>query len=146
MNDQTNNGQVLAAGALPFSQAVKAGHLLFISGQIGVGQIPGQVKVGEVSDQVREGEIPDQAGADDDFSREVRQVMKNIGQVLQQHGLRYSHLVNVTIYLTDMTNYAATNKVYSEFFQGGFPSRVCIAVKELPLKARVEISAIALLP
>lgn len=84
-----------------------------------------------------------QGNEDDGFRQEVRQVMENIGQVLQRHGLRYRHLVNVTIFLTDMANYTEMNKVYSEFFQDSFPSRVCIAVKELAMNARIEISAIA---
>ncbi len=116
MNDQTTIGQAAAAGALPFVEAKKAGHLLFISGQIGV---------------------------ETEFGQEVRHVMENIGRVLQGHGLGYSHLVNVTIYLTDMASYGEMNKVYSEFFRDGFPTRVCIAVKELAMHARIEISAIA---
>jgi len=127
MDSQTNNGQAAAIGSLPFAEAVRAGNLLFISGQIGVGATSGQPGAGDLSDEVRE-------------------VMKNIGGVLQRQGLDYQHLVNVSIYLTDMADYAVTNKVYSEFFQESFPSRVCIAVKELPLKARIEISAIALIP
>jgi 2-iminobutanoate/2-iminopropanoate deaminase len=107
---------------LPFSESLKAGQLLFISGQIGVD------------------------GANPSFEQEVRQTMTNIGEVLQRQGLNYSNLVQVTIYLTDIGDYAAMNHIYAGYFQGSFPTRATIAVKELALKARIEISAIALLP
>jgi len=114
MNDQGSNAQP----ALPFAEAVRAGDLLFLSGQIGVGE-------------------------SNEFGQEVRQVMENIGRVLQEHTLHYANLVSVSIYLTDMADYAEMNKIYSGFFQGGYPSRVCVTVKELAMHARIEISAIA---
>lgn len=108
---------------LPFSEAVKAGPLLYISGQIGVDGVSQQGP----------------------FDSEVVAVMQNVGAVLQRNGLSYSDLVSVTIYLTDMADYTTMNAVYSRFFTETFPSRVCVAVKELALKARIEISAIAIL-
>ena len=111
---------------LPFAEAVKAGPFLYISGQIGVG-----------GDEAIAGQ--------DKFEREAETVMQNVGGVLQRNGLSYKDLVNVTIYLTDMTDYATTNAVYRRFFTETFPARVCIAVKELPMKARIEISAVAIL-
>jgi len=104
---------------LPFSASLRAGQLLFISGQVGVG------------------------GADLSFEQEVRQVMINLGGVLERQGLNYGNLVQVTIYLTDMADYTVTNRIYAGYFPSGFPTRVCIAVKELPVKARIEISGIA---
>jgi reactive intermediate/imine deaminase len=106
----------------PFSDAVQEGSTLYISGQIGT--VKGHL-------------------AGSDFQTEADQVMKNLGSVLQQHDLGYNNLVNVTIYLTSMDNYAATNEVYRKYFNGKFPARVCIAVKELPLNARIEIAGIA---
>lgn len=121
MDNQQLGGQASPVSGLPFSESVRAGHLLFISGQVGVG------------------------GADASFEQEVRQVMNNLGAVLERQGLNYSNLVQVTIYLTNMEDYAVTNRIYAGYFAGAFPTRVCIAVRELPVKARIEISGIALL-
>jgi len=111
-------------GKLPFSDAVIMGETVYISGQIGTGGPGGQ-------------------SATTDFKAEANQVMKHIGDVLQKQNLSYNDLVSVTIYLTSMDNYSATNEVYQKYFDHHFPARVCIAVKELPLKARIEIAAIA---
>ena len=111
-----------SAGKFPFSEAVQSGSTLYISGQIGTDE-----------DQM----------AGPDFRAEAGQVMKNIGKVLQQNKLGYKDLVSVTIYLTSMDNYAATNEVYRKYFDDKFPARVCIAVKKLPLNARIEIAAVA---
>jgi len=112
------------SGALPFSEAAIAGDMLYISGQVGSDPVSGEL-------------------VNPSFAAEAGQVMKNIGRVLQRHKLQYSDLVNVTIYLTDMGNYQETNVVYSQYFTAAFPARVCIAVRELPMKARIEISAVA---
>lgn len=106
----------------PFSEAVQLGSALYISGQVGM-----------IGSQM----------AGPDFNAEVEQVMKNLGVVLRHNKLNYKDLVNVTIYLTSMDNYAATNEVYRKYFDGRFPARVCIAVKELPVNARIEIAAVA---
>lgn len=109
---------------LPFTDAVISGETLYISGQIGTDNLNGKL-------------------INTDFKAEANQVMKNLGSVLQKHNLTYSNLINVTIYLTTMDNYDPTNEVYQKYFNGLFPARVCIAVKELPLQANIEISAIA---
>jgi reactive intermediate/imine deaminase len=109
---------------LPFSEARSAGHTLYISGQVGTDA---------------SGRIP----PDSSFRAEARQVMENIGRLLQEHQLRFDDLVNVTIYLTDMAHYSETNEIYRQYFPSAFPARVCIAVKELPLHARIEISGVA---
>lgn len=119
-----DNKETKQGAKLPFSEAVRAGGLLFISGQVGVDPVSGRLVNGS-------------------FGEEAVQVMKNLGQVLGRQGLQYSDLVNVTIYLTDMGNYAEANKVYSQFFADVFPARVCIAVKELPIGAAIEISGVA---
>ena len=111
-------------GKLPFAEAMRAGDLLFISGQIGMDPGKGLLANGS-------------------FGEEAVQVMRNLGLVLQRHGLQYGDLVNVTIYLTDMGNYSETNRVYRQFFTDAFPARVCVAVKELPMGATIEISAVA---
>jgi reactive intermediate/imine deaminase len=110
------------AGTYPFAEAVQLGSALYISGQVG---ITGNHLAGP------------------DFKAEADQVMKNLGGVLQHHQLSYKDLRNVTIYLTNMDDYATTNEVYRKYFDGKFPARVCIAVKELPVNARIEIAAVA---
>jgi reactive intermediate/imine deaminase len=110
--------------SLPFSDAVYSGDILYISGQVGIDQTSGQLVISS-------------------FEAEARQVMENLGAVLKKYKLFYHNLKNVTIYLTSMDNYAATNTVYEKYFDQSFPARVCIAVKELPLQAHIEIAAIA---
>jgi reactive intermediate/imine deaminase len=123
-NNNLNDMQQSNAQALPFSAAVPVGDALYISGQVGTD--PGTNTL-----------------VTDSFGAEARQVMDNIGKVLRNHNLTYGDLVNVTIYLTDMDHYVETNEVYRKYFATTFPARVCIAVKQLPLKANIEISAIA---
>lgn len=109
---------------LPFSEAVSCNGMLYISGQIGIDPTMNRLQSGG-------------------FEAEADRVMKNLGRVLEQKGLGYEHLVSVTIYLKTMENYGTINLVYSKYFTGVFPARVCIAVSELPLKANLEIAAIA---
>ena len=111
------------ASKLPFTAGVVAEKTLYISGQIGTDST-GQL-------------------LNASFITEADQVMKNLGSVLKNNNLTYNDLVNVTIYLTNMDDYTATNEVYQKYFNKNFPARVCIAVKELPLKARIEIAGIA---
>jgi len=106
-----------------FPEAYISGDMLFISGQIGTDHTGELVNTG--------------------FEAEAKQVMENIGNVLRKSRLHYSNLVNVTIYLTSMDDYAALNKIYSNYFDKKFPARVCIAIKELPHQAHIEIAAVA---
>lgn len=108
---------------LPFSETYLYKDTLYLSGQVGIDHTGQLVNTG--------------------FEAEVKQVMENIGHTLRKNDLTYSDLINVTIYLTSMDNYAALNAVYRTYFDKKFPARVCIAVKELPLQAHVEIAAIA---
>ncbi|OIN56531.1 Rid family detoxifying hydrolase [Arsenicibacter rosenii] len=108
----------------PYTDAVEASGLLFVSGQIG--RLNGQLVT-------------------DSFEAEAHQVMKNVEQILKKRGLSCNDLVNVTIYLTDMRNYGKINDVYRTYFTGQkpLPARVCVAVKELPFNANVEIAGVA---
>jgi reactive intermediate/imine deaminase len=108
---------------LPFPDAYISGDALYISGQIGVDQTGELVQGG--------------------FEAQAKQVMDNLGNVLRKSRLHYKDLVNVTIYLTNMDNYAELNQVYRTYFDKKFPARVCIAVKELPRQAQIEIAAVA---
>jgi len=116
--------QLSPSPGLPFSNAVPSNGMLYISGQIGIDPTTNS--------------LPSTG-----FEAEVDQVMKNLGEVLHGFGLTHDDLVNVTIYLKSMGNYFAMNTVYSRYFSGDFPTRVCIAVHDLALNANIEIAAIA---
>lgn len=108
----------------PYSQAVKAGNMLFVSGQIAI-----DPKTGNLNNA--------------DLSTETHQVMQNLLAVLTAAGMDFSNVVKTSIFLSDMTLFAAVNKVYGEYFQGQYPARETVAVKGLPRDVRVEISMIA---
>lgn len=108
----------------PYSPAVEAGGLVFVSGQIG--RSNGKLVT-------------------DSFEAEAHQVMKNVGQILADTKLSFNDVVNVTIYLKDMKRYDETNAVYRSYFTTvRLPARVCVAVADLPAGASIEISAVAL--
>ena len=112
----------LAVSPGTFSAGVKANGFLFISGQVGI----------------------DQSGKlADDFDLEVRQIFKNIDAVLSEQNLTFDDIVSVTIYLRDMQNFKRLNDIYKTYFNGYYPTRTCIAVLELPLKANVEMTITA---
>jgi 2-iminobutanoate/2-iminopropanoate deaminase len=109
----------------PYSPAIRAGDFLFVSGQIPIDS-EGRLVSGGIEEQ-------------------ARQAMENLKRVLDAAGASLKDLVKVTIYLVDMGDFAAVNKVYGSYFDLDPPARACVAVKELPKGARVEIEAIAYL-
>jgi 2-iminobutanoate/2-iminopropanoate deaminase len=112
----------LAVSPGPFSAGIKANGFLFLSGQVGI----------------------DQGGKlADDFDLEVRQIFKNIDAVLSEQELTFDNIVSVTVYLKDMQHFKRLNDIYKTYFNGYYPSRTCIAVLELPLKANVELTITA---
>jgi 2-iminobutanoate/2-iminopropanoate deaminase len=109
----------------PYSPAVMTSSgLLFISGQIPIDMKTGELHRG-------------------DISVETRIVMERIGALLKEHKMDFSQLVKCTVFLTDIRDYQAVNKVYGSFFNGKFPAREAIEISNLPLGASIEISAIA---
>ena len=108
----------------PYSQAVLAGNMLFISGQIAL--IPGTADL-----------------ADADIATETTQVMKNLEAVLAEAGMDFNNVVKTNIFLSDMALFAQVNEVYSNYFTADFPARETVAVKGLPKNVNVEISMIA---
>jgi 2-iminobutanoate/2-iminopropanoate deaminase len=108
----------------PYSQAVQAGSLLFISGQVAIDPTTGEL---------------DNA----DISSETHRVMSNLSALLHEAKLEFSNVVKTTIFLSDMSLFAVVNEVYSGYFTGNFPARETVAVKGLPKNANVEISFIA---
>ena len=108
----------------PYSQAVDAGNLIFISGQIALK--PGS------------GEL-----ANADLTEETHQVMQNLKAVLSEAGLDFNAVVKTTIFLSDMELFGQVNEIYGKYFDGEFPARETVAVKGLPKGVNVEISMIA---
>ena len=110
----------------PYSQAVRAGGFLFLSGQIPLDPATMAVVSGSVSDQ-------------------AERVMKNIKGVLESQGLDMSSVVKATVFIKDMNDFAAVNEVYAKYFHKDAPARSCVEVCRLPKDVLVEMEAIALL-
>jgi 2-iminobutanoate/2-iminopropanoate deaminase len=108
----------------PYSQAVEANGILFISGQVPINPATGKLVEGGIKEQ-------------------TEQVMRNIGAILESAGLNYSHVVKSTCLLNDMDNFAAMNDVYSRFYITEMPARAAYGVVKLPLGALIEIETIA---
>lgn len=112
---------------LPFSEAVRAGDFLILSGQIGL-------------DPRTSALVPGGVGA------ETRQALQNLGDVLKRHGASFADVVKCTIFLADIADWADFNAVYSEFFGKPFPARSAIGGSDLAFGARVEVECMAYLP
>jgi 2-iminobutanoate/2-iminopropanoate deaminase len=111
----------------PYVQAMRTGNLLFCSGQIPLDPRTGELVPGGAAEQ---------AG----------RCLENLAAVCQSAGGTLGDAVRMTIYLTDMSSFAAVNEVYSSFFESGPPARVAIGVAALPRGAQVEIDAVVALP
>jgi len=109
----------------PYSQAIQVGNLVFLAGQVPLDPTTGRLIEGDI------GEL-------------TRRAMDNIMAVLQEAGLGPDQVVKTTIYLADMSDFAAMNEVYASYFQGDTPPvRAAVQVARLPKDARIEIEAIA---
>ena len=116
-----------APGAIgPYSQAIKAGGFVFLSGQIPIDPGTGQFVAGGVAEQ-------------------TEQVLKNLSAVLEASGSSLARVVKTTVFLADMSDFAAMNEVYGRFFTNEPPARATVAAAGLPRDARVEIELVALL-
>ena len=110
----------------PYSQAIKAGNLLFVSGQIPIDPATGNLVPGDIIQQ-------------------TRRVFQNLGEILKAANLTFDAVVRTTVYLLDMNEFAAMNEVYATFFTSPAPARATVQVARLPRDARVEIDIIAVL-
>jgi reactive intermediate/imine deaminase len=112
----------------PYSQGIKAAasKLLFCSGQVAID--PATKKL-----------------TGESAAEQCRQVMKNLGEILKAGGAGYNDVVRTTIFLTDMADFKSVNEIYAAFFDKEPPARATVQVARLPLDAKVEIDAIALL-
>jgi len=108
----------------PYSQAVQAGNMLFISGQIPIDPATNQLIQSGIGD-------------------EARQVMKNLEALLLAAGFSFENVVKTTIFLSDMNHFAEVNEIYGSYFRSDFPARETVAVLGLPKNVNVEISLVA---
>ncbi len=108
----------------PYNQAVLTGNMLFISGQIAINPENEHLLVG-------------------DIDVETHQVMKNLQAILTEAGMDFSNVVKTSIFLSDMSHFAAVNEIYHSYFSSDYPARETVAVLGLPKNVNVEISMIA---
>jgi len=108
----------------PYSQAIKAGNMLFISGQVAIQKPSGNLVTGNIVD-------------------ETQQVMKNLSEILKAAGMDFSNVAKSTIFLKDMNNFPKVNEVYGSYFKDMPPARETVEVSRLPKDVNVEISCIA---
>jgi 2-iminobutanoate/2-iminopropanoate deaminase len=108
----------------PYSQAIKAGSLLFLSGQIPLDPATGQLVPGGIEPQ-------------------TRQVFTNIGAILEAAGASFDAVVSATVYVADMNDFAKINEIYATYFSAPAPARATVQVARLPKDALVEIQVVA---
>lgn len=108
----------------PYSQAIQAGNMLFISGQIAIKKSTGQMVLGNIEE-------------------ETIQVMANVNAILNAAGLDFSNVVKTSIFLKDMNNFPKVNEIYGRYFKENPPARETVEVSRLPKDVNVEISCIA---
>ena len=124
MTKQAITAPTSAPAIGPYSPAVRAGNLLFLSGQIPLDPASGQL-------------------VDGDIGAQTRRVLQNMGELLKAGGADFSHVVRTTIFLADMNDFAAVNEIYASYFSDPYPARATVQVARLPKDVRVEIDAIA---
>ena len=108
----------------PYSQAIKVGELVFVSGQLPIDPATGAFAEGGIKEL-------------------TRQSLTNMKAILEEAGTSMANVVKTTVFLADMNDFAAMNEVYAEFFAAPFPARSAVAVKTRPKGALVEIECIA---
>ena len=108
----------------PYSQAIKAGNTLYVSGQIPLDEDSGKLVEGTIEE-------------------ETEQVMKNLGYILEEAGLTYNNVLKCSIFVSDMDNFVKVNSVYGRYFPENPPARETVEVSKLPKGVNVEISCIA---
>ena len=110
----------------PYNQAVKAGNMLFASGQIALNPATGELVNANIAE-------------------ETNQVMSNVAAILKEAGAGFNNIVKTTIFLSDMSLFAEVNEIYGSYFTGNYPARETVAVKGLPKNVNIEISVTAFL-
>jgi 2-iminobutanoate/2-iminopropanoate deaminase len=110
-----------------YSPAIRAGNLLFISGQIPINPATGELVSGSIT-------------------AEAEQVMRNLAALLKAAGLGFEHVVRTTVFLADMNDFAGMNEVYARYLVDPPPARATVQVARLPRDVRIEVDAIAVIP
>jgi 2-iminobutanoate/2-iminopropanoate deaminase len=110
----------------PYSQAIRAGEFLFVSGQVPIDPATGNLVTGPIADQ-------------------TRRALQNIGAILEAAGASFQQVVRTTVYLADLADFPAMNETYATFFTAPQPARSTIQAAKLPKDARIEIDVIAFL-
>ena len=110
----------------PYSQAIRAGQFLFVSGQVPLDPSTGELVAGSITDQ-------------------TRRTLENIGEILKAAGSSFQQVVRTTVYLADLADFPAMNETYATFFAAPQPARSTIQAAKLPKDSRIEIDAIAFL-
>lgn len=108
----------------PYSQAIEANGMIFVSGQISIDPASGQLQMGTIEEQ-------------------TRLVLTNLKAVLEAGGSSLDNVVKCTVFLQDMDDFSQMNAVYAEFFEAPYPARAAVQVARLPKDVKVEIEAIA---
>ena len=110
----------------PYSQAIRAGEFLFVSGQVPIDPATGQL-------------------VQDGIAGQTRRALENVGAILEAGGASFRQVVRTTVYLADLGDFAAMNEVYATFFAAPQPARSTIQAARLPRDARIEVDVIAFL-
>ena len=126
MANQVIHTENAPAAIGPYSQAVKAGNLLFVSGQVPF--VPETMEIVE-----------------GDVKAQTAQSLKNLQAILKEAGADFSNVVKTTVFIKDMNEFAQINEVYAEYFCENKPARACVEVARLPKDVKVEIELIAVL-
>ncbi len=108
----------------PYSQAIRFGNLIFVSGQIPIEPETGKILKGNIKEQ-------------------TRQILKNMNNILAEGGSSLDNVLRTTIFLTDLANYPVVNETYAQYFKDLPPARSTVQVAKLPMDAQIEIDAIA---
>ena len=132
MSKKTIASDRAPAAVGPYSQAIRHGRLIYTSGQLGLDPASGSLAAGEADV--------------DTIVLQTRQALDNLAAVLEAAGSSLADIVKTTVFLASMDDFGTMNGVYAEYFEGAPPARSTIGVAALPLGARVEIEAVAILP
>jgi 2-iminobutanoate/2-iminopropanoate deaminase len=123
MTKKVINSANAPAALGPYSHSILAGNTQFISGQLGIDPASGELK--------------------QTVEEQTTQALENLGAILAEASMNYSNIVKTTVFLKDMNDFTAVNKIYASYFTENPPARSCIEVAKLPLDALFEIEAIA---
>ena len=107
----------------PYSQAVEANGVVFVSGQLGLNPVTGELAIG--------------------LEEQAKTALNNINSILNEAGLDMKDIVKTTVFIKDMADFAVVNNIYAGFFASDFPARACVEVSALPKGALVEIECVA---